>query len=191
MAITLVYTAENIIKPTLDFFKQTDIAEHLQLNLEDIKQIQLPAQLSGVLYFRHTEAGLQALLGDFSEEANMSQLECNIDDMSGEQLSLLAEAALQRGAADCWFEPIFMKKGRPAYKLGLLVGLAEHLQWHSWLLQHSSTLGVRSRAVFRIELYRETDGQNKLYFDTRGRRQQKPEFDTLRAQHFDVLVDSE
>ena len=41
-------------------------------------------------------------------------LQANIDDQTPEQLSFAAELLMQNGALDCWFEPIYMKKGRPA-----------------------------------------------------------------------------
>lgn len=71
------------------------------------------------------------------------ELECNVDDMPGEQLAFALERALQAGALDAWWTPIGMKKGRPAVTLTVLAepGSAERMA--RVLLTETSTLGVR------------------------------------------------
>ncbi len=58
--------------------------------------------------------------GDASggEDAEQAwQIECNLDNMTGEHLAFAAEKLFAAGCADVWQEPITMKKGRLGVKL--------------------------------------------------------------------------
>jgi hypothetical protein len=76
----------------------------------------------------------------------VTQLECNLDDITGELLAHVIELLLKEGAADAWVTPIVMKKGRPAHTLHCLC-LADKPKREEKLLEtmfrHTTTLGVR------------------------------------------------
>lgn len=76
-------------------------------------------------------------------------LECNIDDMTGEALGYALERLLEAGALEAWFTPIYMKKNRPAVLLSVLCRLEESDALAAVLLRETSTLGVRRRMVER------------------------------------------
>ena len=42
------------------------------------------------------------------------EFECNIDDMTAEELAFAAERLMEEGARDVTLRPLQMKKGRPA-----------------------------------------------------------------------------
>lgn len=77
------------------------------------------------------------------------QLECNIDDMTGEALGYALEQFLLEGALDAWFTPIQMKKNRPAVLLTLLCREEERERFCQSLLAQTSTLGVRWQTITR------------------------------------------
>jgi uncharacterized protein (DUF111 family) len=85
----------------------------------------------------------------------MLLIETNIDDMTGELLAHVQEQLLAAGAADAWFTPIQMKKGRPAVTLSLICSEADEERLARLLLRETSTLGVRVRPVHRWEAERE------------------------------------
>jgi uncharacterized protein (TIGR00299 family) protein len=85
----------------------------------------------------------------------MRLIETNIDDMSPELLAYTQEALMAAGAADAWFTPIQMKKGRPATMLSVLCQEALESSLVALLLRETSTLGVRVRDVARYEAQRE------------------------------------
>jgi uncharacterized protein (DUF111 family) len=85
----------------------------------------------------------------------MRLLETNVDDMTPELLAYAQEALMAAGAADAWFTPIQMKKGRPATMLSVLCQEALESALVSLLLRETSTLGVRVRDVSRYEAERE------------------------------------
>ena len=99
---------------------------------------------------------LRVWLGE-SEPAGkrMRLLETNVDDMSPELLAYTQETLMAAGAADAWFTPIQMKKGRPATMLSVLCQEALESTLVSVLLRETSTLGVRVRDVSRYEAERD------------------------------------
>ena len=71
------------------------------------------------------------------------EMECNLDDVTGETLGYTMERLFDAGALDVWFTPIQMKKNRPGVLLSLLAPRArmDDLVWV--LMRETSTLGVR------------------------------------------------
>ena len=52
-----------------------------------------------------------------AREGRITEISCNLDDMTGEDIAFAAEHILQAGALDVFTESIYMKKGRPEVKL--------------------------------------------------------------------------
>ena len=77
------------------------------------------------------------------------ELQCNLDDMTGEELGFALERLLLEGALDVWFAPIQMKKDRPAVMLSVLARLEDADRLRGAMLEHTSTLGVRWRELRR------------------------------------------
>jgi pyridinium-3,5-bisthiocarboxylic acid mononucleotide nickel chelatase len=71
------------------------------------------------------------------------QIECNIDDSTGQDLGFAMERLFEAGALDVWFTPIQMKKNRPAVLLSVLARPAEAAALAGIILSETSTLGVR------------------------------------------------
>lgn len=70
-------------------------------------------------------------------------IECNIDDMSPEQLAYACQLLMERGALDVWQTPIIMKKGRMAAQLSVLCAEDALERLAQEVLHQTSTLGVR------------------------------------------------
>jgi len=83
-------------------------------------------------------------------------LSCQVDDMTGEQLGLLAEQLRDAGALDVVYIPIYMKKGRPAVMLEVIARPCDVDRLAEQILRSSSSFGVRHRRVDRYKLARET-----------------------------------
>ncbi|MGN1064600.1 MAG: nickel insertion protein, partial [Thermoguttaceae bacterium] len=82
------------------------------------------------------------------------ELETNIDDATGERLATAAAALFRIGALDVWFEPIQMKKGRPASRFCALVSESERQEALDAFFRHSGTFGVRETPKRRYSLFR-------------------------------------
>lgn len=83
-----------------------------------------------------------------SEEAAITEticeLSCNVDDMTGEDIAFAIETFLQNGALDAFTVPCTMKKGRPGVLVTVLCKNPDQKQMTRLILQHTTTLGVRS-----------------------------------------------
>ncbi|MEN9582010.1 MAG: hypothetical protein RJA70_5019 [Pseudomonadota bacterium] len=90
-------------------------------------------------------------------------LECNVDDMTGEQLSHAVSQLLRGGALDAWVVPITMKKGRPAWTVCALADRASVGTVVACLMAETTTIGVRHTQLCRTELARRTVSVNTEY----------------------------
>ncbi len=82
-------------------------------------------------------------------------LEANVDDCTGEALAFTMELLFQNGAKDVYYTPIFMKKNRPAYMIGIICS-EEHIPvMENLLFLHTTTIGIRKHEVLRTILPRE------------------------------------
>ncbi|MDZ7815609.1 MAG: LarC family nickel insertion protein [Planctomycetota bacterium] len=83
-------------------------------------------------------------------------LQCNVDDMTGEELEDLTDSLVSAGALDAWIENTHAKKGRPAYKICVLAHPASAAQFSKMLCKLTTTIGVRYHEVDRFTLPRRT-----------------------------------
>jgi hypothetical protein len=81
-------------------------------------------------------------------------IECNIDDMNPEIYEYVMDKLFDAGADDVWFQPIIMKKTRPAITIRVLSGLSTAANLEQILLTETSTLGVRKYQVQKRMLQR-------------------------------------
>lgn len=84
----------------------------------------------------------------------VTELSCNLDDMTGEAIAFACEILFAQGALDVFHTPIYMKKGRPGVLLTCLCHTTDADQMASLMLQHTSSLGIRRRDCTRYELAR-------------------------------------
>ncbi len=78
-----------------------------------------------------------------------TQLEVNVDDVSGEVIAHTITALLAAGAFDAWATPIVMKKGRPAHTVHALCDPAAASSVGAVLLRETGSLGLRGTTVIR------------------------------------------
>jgi uncharacterized protein (TIGR00299 family) protein len=88
-------------------------------------------------------------------DERLLMVETNIDDMSPQVYGHVMEEALRRGALDCYFTPVQMKKNRPGVLVSILCERARRDAVIELLLTETTTLGVRFYEVTRRALGRE------------------------------------
>ena len=122
-----------------------------------------------------------------AREGRITEISCNLDDMTGEDIAFAAEHILQAGALDVFTESIYMKKGRPAVKLTVLARPEDEERLTGEIFRHTSTIGVRMHTDRRYELARRSK-QRETPLGTIevkisegfGVRREKVEFDSLK-----------
>ncbi len=122
-----------------------------------------------------------------AREGRITEISCNLDDMTGEDIAFAAERILQAGALDVFTESIYMKKGRPAVKLTVLARPEDEERIAGEIFRHTSTIGVRIHTDRRYELARRSE-QRKTPLGTIevkisegfGVRKEKIEFASLK-----------
>lgn len=93
--------------------------------------------------------------GSSAAAPSLVVVECNIDDTPGEFLGGDLQDDLRAwGAVDVFLTPTQMKKGRPGTLLTALVPPDRLEAVGDWLLEHTSTIGLRWYEVKRRELTR-------------------------------------
>lgn len=95
------------------------------------------------------------------------ELDCNLDDMTGEALAFAAEELLRAGARDVFTTPIFMKKGRPAYLLSCICTSEQADEMAALIFRHTTTLGVRKKICERYVLERTIETVQTPYGEAR------------------------
>ncbi|MCL0029290.1 nickel pincer cofactor biosynthesis protein LarC [Dehalococcoidia bacterium] len=93
---------------------------------------------------------------EVSHTANLTLIETNMDDMTGELLGYVQERLFDLGARDVWFSPIQMKKNRPGTMLSAILNPELEQRAIQLLMRETTTLGVRVRALLRYEAERES-----------------------------------
>jgi uncharacterized protein (TIGR00299 family) protein len=83
-------------------------------------------------------------------------VETNIDDVSPQVLGYVMEQVFARGALDCYFTQVQMKKNRPGVLVSILCRRAERETMLELLFAETPTLGVRHTIVRRRALERES-----------------------------------
>lgn len=84
------------------------------------------------------------------------EFECNIDDMTAEELAFAAERLMEEGAKDVTLAPVEMKKGRPATLLTVMCAdeAAEKERFIGLIFKYTTTLGIREIVSERYILAR-------------------------------------
>ena len=101
---------------------------------------------------------VRVLLGETKEKPDgIWELNCNIDDMTGEQIGFALELLMEQGALDVFTIPIGMKKSRPGILLTLLCREADIERMVSLMFKHTTTLGIREKFCGRYTLERKME----------------------------------
>lgn len=108
------------------------------------------------------------------------KLECNIDDMTGEDLAFASQRIFDAGAVDVATAPLVMKKGRSGFLLIALCHADRADAVAAAILRETTTFGVRRINCQRYELERtitEVDGKRVKVGKGFGIEKSKVEFD--------------
>lgn len=90
-------------------------------------------------------------------------IETNVDDASPQIVGHVMEQSFARGALDCYFTPVQMKKNRPGVLISILCRPHDREAMFELLFTETTTIGARCYEVERRALERETVGVETAY----------------------------
>lgn len=101
---------------------------------------------------------VRAMLGETeNRDTVVSELRCNLDDMTPEAIGYAMDHLLSRGALDVYSVPIQMKKSRPGVMLCVLCRPDDRDDMAELIFKYTTTLGIREQTYKRYTLTRTTE----------------------------------
>lgn len=98
---------------------------------------------------------VRAIWGKTEQENGMiTELRCNIDDMTGEASGFATDILMKSGALDVFITPVYMKKNRPGLLLTCLCHESDKEKMLSLIFRHTTTIGIREYKAARHTLQR-------------------------------------
>lgn len=114
---------------------------------------------------------VRALLGEAAPQASVvTELCCNLDDMTGEALGFAMDALFRAGALEVYTLPAGMKKSRPGVVLCVMCREEDRSKMLGLLFRHTSTLGVRESRPQRYTLRRSVETVETPYGPVRKKK---------------------
>ncbi len=100
---------------------------------------------------------LRVMLGDtIDKDDTVTELCCNLDDMTAEELGFAMDLLFEGNALDIYTVPAGMKKNRPGHILHVMCENRDKDTIVSLLFKYTTTIGVREYITKRYTLDRET-----------------------------------
>lgn len=141
---------------------------------------------------------VRAMLGTSNEKIDtITELSCNLDDMTGEEIGFAIERFFEAGALDVYTTPIGMKKNRPGILLTVLCKQECKEELVRQIFKHTTTLGIRENTFNRYVLSRRIETVQTPYGPVRkkissgyGVERNKLEYEDLirLSKEFDVSL---
>ena len=132
---------------------------------------------------------VRAFLGESEgTREQITKLECNLDDMTGEAIGFAMEQLFEAGARDVYTQAIGMKKSRPGVLLSVICMPEDADRLAAVMMKHTTTLGIRRQDLSRYVLSRSMDTVESAYGLVRikkaegmGVKRSKAEYEDLAA----------
>ena len=101
---------------------------------------------------------VRAFLGDTQDDSDkIVLLECNLDDITGEEMGFAQERLLGAGALDVFTTSVQMKKNRPGIMLTVICKKEDKDKMVDLIFRYTTTLGIRENTSYRYTLSRKTE----------------------------------
>ncbi len=101
---------------------------------------------------------VRAMLGETESAGDVIvELNCNVDDMTGEAVGFAMETLFDAGALEVYTVPIGMKKSRPGLLLCVMCRTEDKESMVRLLFQHTTTIGIRENTFKRYTLDRSVE----------------------------------
>lgn len=130
---------------------------------------------------------VRVLLGKAADSGDtVSELTCNLDDMTAEAIGFAMDALFAAGALEVYTVPVGMKKSRPGVLLCTMCREEDKDKMVRLIFQHTTTIGIRERVSNRYTLQRSVETVDTPFGSIRkkvsagyGVRREKYEYEDL------------
>ncbi len=130
---------------------------------------------------------VRALLGETQETGDtVTELSCNVDDMTAEAVGYAMEVLFAAGALEVYTVPAGMKKSRPGIVLHVMCREDKKDEMAALLFKHTTTIGIRETVSERYTLKRSVETVQTPFGEVRkkistgyGVRREKYEYEDL------------
>lgn len=129
------------------------------------------------------------ITGDVSE--TVTEISCNIDDMSAEELGFAFEKIMDSGALDVFTASIGMKKNRQGILLTCLCRKEDTEKISEVIFRYTSTIGLRMSEKKRKTLERQSEIIKTKYGDIRIKRSRGFGTERVKAEYDDMAAVAE
>ncbi len=130
---------------------------------------------------------VRAFLGETEDSTdNIIELNCNIDDMTGEYISYAVKKIFDAGALDVFTTPIYMKKNRPAFLLSCICSEYDRDNILRAIFKHTSTIGIREKLCKRYILERTEEKILTNYGDVKAKKSRGYGVNRVKAEYEDL-----
>ncbi len=132
---------------------------------------------------------VRAFLGESEgERETVTRLECNLDDMTGEDLGFAMEQLFAAGARDVYTQSIGMKKNRPGVLLSVICLPQDADRLAAVMMKHTTTLGIRRQDLSRYVLDRKEETVSTEYGPVRVKRASGMGAERVKAEYEDIAA---
>lgn len=129
----------------------------------------------------------RAMLGETRDKCDtVSELCCNLDDMTGEAIGFAAGILFEAGALDVFTTPVGMKKNRPGVMLTCICRENQREEMLKLIFKHTTTIGVREYTSRRFTLNRTQETVHTQYGDVRVKRSEGWGVSKAKAEYDDI-----
>ncbi len=116
----------------------------------------------------------------------IAELNCNLDDATGEELGFALDLLMDAGALDAFITPVQMKKNRPGHMLTVLAKEEDADRLSELLLKHTSTLGVRRNLCTRMTMFRSSETVETKYGPVRVKTSVRGDVSKSKPEYEDI-----
>ena len=136
---------------------------------------------------------IRVFLGESeSRREQVTRLECNLDDITGEAVGYAMEQLFHAGAFDVYTQAIGMKKSRPGILLSVICSPENADELAALIMKHTTTLGIRRQDMTRYILQRTVETVDTPYGPVRIKKASGMGVSRSKAEYEDLatLADS-
>jgi len=134
----------------------------------------------------NSQAGIGMAFGNLNDNDTIVILECNIDDMTPEDISYAKDMLFKEGAREVFSNTVHMKKNRDGVMLTTICSPEDKDRIVECIFKNTSTIGIRERVDRRYVLSREVEEYNTMLGLLKVKKSSgygvtkiKPEYDEL------------